>query len=127
MKQLKKWFRQHPELEDSTEAARIWDAIQSCPRYSPIAVGDWSIEEWDVFERAELLEHYRCGTNPAPRVQMLPELLAQTATCCVITIRNRDRSGLEHYPKSVLGRSASFFVDAETFEVKHIIEGIYVS
>jgi hypothetical protein len=99
--------------------------VQQTVEFKAIATRQWRVDQAARMTVEEILEHYRCDINPRESIKVLPLRLQGTHYCCVIEVSNCDRTGLETLPPHVMGRCATFFVDADTYSIKHVIVGVY--
>ena len=113
---------------DRVTANECLELVEGSELFRELATRGWLWDRIEFQDAGDVLQYYSAGgTNRDEWFPALSEAITGRRRLCVVEVRNRDRRGLEHYPKHVLGYVGTFFVDLDTMSVVYTMKDIYLT
>jgi hypothetical protein len=114
-------------LKESPELRKFWNLVRNHRDFKKVATRRWRVLDFEIISVPELLAELGVEHGEVPALRAIANAIEGSSRCCVITIQNEDRRGLEQFPTSYLGKIGAFYIDVDSLLVKHVSIGHYVT
>lgn len=124
----RKWSIPNSVLLSQSEKDNLEEAFKiviGSEEFKSIA-DPWNLDRADILSSSDVARYYSTGGQDRDKwYPALVNALVDSETVGVFEVKDHNRSGLEHLPKSVVGRSRTFFVDLKKRKVVHVLVSVY--
>jgi hypothetical protein len=127
MRRFRDWLRWRWQLNESPELQKYWNLVRHHPEFKKVATRRWQILDFEIISVPKLVADLGLEHKEVPALCAIAKSIEGLNRCCVITIQNEDRRGLEYLPPSHGGKMGTFYIDADLLVVRHVSIGHYVT
>jgi hypothetical protein len=112
-------------LDEKQHLRSLCDAVEKTDEFEHISQFSWTLSNAKVQTPAQI-EH----SDLVPNAEKLwtrdvRKAISNSSAVGIIEFQTLDRTGLEHLPAHVRGKSYTFFLDANTRDVLYCLKGVY--